>query len=41
MSKLPSKVSKKSESKPVSRAPATGIKSTQPGLGDLAPADSA
>src|SRR5471030_83386 len=41
MSKLPSKKTKKSESLPVSHAPATGIKSTQPGLGDLAPTDRA
>ncbi len=41
MSKSPSKVTKKSEPKPVSRAPATGIESSQPGLGDLAPADRA
>jgi catalase len=35
------KKTKKSESLPVSHAPATGIKSTQPGLGDLAPTDRA
>lgn len=41
MSKLPAKTPQKSESKSVSRAPATGIESSQPGLGDLAPGDRA
>ncbi|MFD3247698.1 catalase HPII [Rahnella aquatilis] len=41
MSKLPAKTTQKSESKSVSRAPATGIESSQPGLGDLAPGDRA